>query len=657
MINFKQKIESEISESLILQISNFKKNWFKQEYYQNFFEAASASEKKTMKEILEVLFSNFEILIHRFLMENKVKSDLNYLEKMNAATFVYEHNETREYLHKNESYFLHDFDVLPSIYKEDVIDDWVKVLISYATGDIFAHLEKDFNKKIQIYFDNYYREIDKYTQKAKKLAYDYLDKKIYFLKTLPEYNDYLFHLKGEENLLLSRKIREAIIGFYNHWTKIISDLKPNEKIVNNIKVVEKNISQNHFIDNSTIDLTLTQITDLFEPNKIAVEKELEKINTEIDNKENFDNIIEILESDIYDEFLSEIFIYINEGANKVAREIKSDINGFISFIDTTQPIRDIYGPAWGLDFTKVSMKEMELMIKLADEIKNNLVLKRLFEILGKLSGAKQEFDKSRLQKSFEKKQKIEEQNYPEEILGMKLSSDIDRILSSELAYLKTPALKKLFMVKYLEQKFQTFDYKNTETMNENELSRIKQQRSLSQEQKRGPIILIIDISGSMHGNPELISKATAIMMGALANRNRRSIHLITFSTDINSLDLTAMHSDIKLLYDFLSMNFSDGGTDFATPLQKALEIMTTSEYQNADVLMISDFLGEEIPDEIYREIKKIQIERKTRFHALVLSKSPNMGILKNFSAVWNLDPEDLSNYKRTLRKLSQISEF
>ncbi|AXK51469.1 VWA domain-containing protein [Spiroplasma alleghenense] len=657
MVNLKQRLEGEISNQLINEISNYQKQWFKQEYYKDFFEASNQSEKKIMKEVFEAQFGNYQIFVDRFLSELKVKNDINYIEKMGAANFEYNKNQTQEFLNKNESYFKEDFQILPSLYKESVMEDWVSSLINFAFTDIFKKIENEFKMKIKQYFDNYYREIENYTQKAKKLAYDYLDKKVYFLKTLPEYNDYIFHLNGKENILLSRKIRELIVGFFNHWTKIISQIKPNEKIVNNIKVIEKNISQNHFIDDSTIDLTLTQIVDLFEPNKLAVEKELEKISLEEGKKDNFDSIIEILESDIYDEFLSEIFIYINEGANKLAREIKADINGFVSFIDTTQPVRDIYGPSWGMDFTKVSAKEIELMIKLSEEIKNNLVLQRLFEILGKLSGAKQEFDKSRLQKSFEKKQKIEEQNYPEEILGMKLSSDIDRIFASELAYLKSPALKKLFMVKYLEQKFQTFDYKNTETMDENELSRIKKQRSLSQEQKRGPIILIIDISGSMHGTPELISKATAIIMSALANRNRRSIYLITFSTDINWLDLTAMHSDVKLLYDFLSKNFSDGGTDFSTPLQKAIEIMQTDEYRNADVLMISDFLGEEIPESIFQEIKKFQVERKNRFHALVLSKSPNMGILKNFSAVWNLDPEDLNNYKKTLRKMSQIAEF
>ncbi|AHI54166.1 two-component regulator system yiem receptor component protein [Spiroplasma sabaudiense Ar-1343] len=650
-------VESKISENLDIKIKNFKKNWTLVDYYEDFYKNTTSLEKKELTQLLETAFEDSEILIRRFLSQRKIEKDLEFIEKMKNYSFDYKIDDVKNFLILNNSDFKEEFYTLPGLYKEVVIDDWERFLSEFAANEVFNRLVENFKVLIKPLYDKYYRNISKYTNIAKENAFQFLDTKLLYLKTLPEFNDYISQLEGIGNDWLVRKINESIKGYYNHWAKVINNLKPNEKILKNIKVIEKNLQKNNIADQEEIDLTLTQVIDLFEPNLKAIKKEQEKISSLNDNRENFENIIKILETDVNDEFLSELIVYINESANKVSREIKADIYGVKSFIETAQPLKSIYGPAWGIDLEKSSSKDLELVLKISYEMQNNLVLQRLFEILGKMSGAKQEIDSSRLQKSFRKKYQIEESEYPEEILGLKLSADFDRILSSELAYLKNPILKKIFMAKFLEQKFLTFDYKNIETLDENDLAQIKNLRSLKEDERRGPIILIIDISGSMHGTPELVSKAAAIVMSSLANRARRKIFLITFSTEINFLDLTSMHSDIKIMYDFLFQKFSDGGTDFSLPLEKSLDIMHNNQFKNADVLMISDFLGEQIKPEIFQKIKIFQSENKNRFHALVLSDNPNMGILKSFNNIWDLDPNDINNYRKTIRKLSQIAEI
>lgn len=115
--------------------------------------------------------------------------------------------------------------------------------------------------------------------------------------------------------------------------------------------------------------------------------------------------------------------------------------------------------------------------------------------------------------------------------------------------------------------------------------------------KKGPVIVGIDTSASMSGEPERIAKSLLIQLVKLARRQRRACYLITFSVHIRTMDLARSSSFLKLA-DFLNNHFT-GGTDESRMVKEALRLLDTNDYEMADVLIISDFefdspRGEEI---------------------------------------------------------------
>jgi uncharacterized protein with von Willebrand factor type A (vWA) domain len=69
----------------------------------------------------------------------------------------------------------------------------------------------------------------------------------------------------------------------------------------------------------------------------------------------------------------------------------------------------------------------------------------------------------------------------------------------------------------------------------------------------------------------------------------RSLHVLLFGSSGEIREFSAdAHNDSVGLLKFLQKGF-DGGTDFETPLNRALKIVATHEdYEKADILMISD---------------------------------------------------------------------
>lgn len=168
-----------------------------------------------------------------------------------------------------------------------------------------------------------------------------------------------------------------------------------------------------------------------------------------------------------------------------------------------------------------------------------------------------------------------------EVHGTHRSADLQRLLPSELLNLEDVELEMLFYARLLEQNLQTYElsgitYRNGETT---EASR----------KRTGPVVACLDTSGSMAGEPLLKAKALLLAIANILKQEDRSLHVLLFGSSGEIREFSLQDAgNVAGLLQFLKQSFG-GGTDFETPLRRAIEIIATQEdYLKADVLMISD---------------------------------------------------------------------
>ncbi|WP_422449082.1 MULTISPECIES: VWA domain-containing protein [unclassified Endozoicomonas] len=297
-------------------------------------------------------------------------------------------------------------------------------------------------------------------------------------------------------------------------------------------------------------------------------------------------------------------------------------------------------PGYFLDFSegKLSLSDIEQLKKWAEYLSGDQGVKDLCDLLGKLRQISRS-EKIEMAKTVVSLPVfIPDVSSREEIIGIKLGKDIEHALPSELALLSDPETAILFDLKYVESRLMCFemegfqaDIKDTE---------VEQEQQVSEEDKMGPVVICVDTSGSMHGHPETIAKAVTLYLTTMAKQQNRNCYLINFSTGIETLDLSEGYT-LKKLLSFLQKSFY-GGTDVAPAIQHGLGIMLKDDYQNADMLIISDFVMASLPDEMLEAVEH-QRESGNRFYSLCIGNEFMSNRLKtHFDREWIYNPASSS---------------
>lgn len=183
-----------------------------------------------------------------------------------------------------------------------------------------------------------------------------------------------------------------------------------------------------------------------------------------------------------------------------------------------------------------------------------------------------------------------------EMDGIDRGDDVNRMLPSELALLCHPTLKTLWHAKRAERLLLLYQHQSKydrgnkgEGIKEKKGSLNKQGRKGKSGLGRGPIIICLDTSGSMHGEPEHIAKAAVLEALKIAHREQRPCHLFSFSgpnqATLHQLDLR--QGGLIELLKFLRHSFH-GGTDITHALQLALRKREEEDWEKADILLVSD---------------------------------------------------------------------
>ncbi len=159
---------------------------------------------------------------------------------------------------------------------------------------------------------------------------------------------------------------------------------------------------------------------------------------------------------------------------------------------------------------------------------------------------------------------------------------------------------------------------------------------------RGPMILCIDTSGSMSGDPEVVAKAESLALVMRARQEKRKCYLIKFSTGIDAQNV-GDGASLDTIIGFLSSSFN-GGTDADQALKAGIKVMEQNDYRKADLLVVSDFCFGGQHGKITKRIRE-QKKSGSRFYAVIVDEglvgdqeTPPSG----FDGVWRFSPGDCS---------------
>lgn len=212
----------------------------------------------------------------------------------------------------------------------------------------------------------------------------------------------------------------------------------------------------------------------------------------------------------------------------------------------------------------------------------------------------------RLRRIASKSKRTLDRSLREEVVDTERGADLSRVLPSQIAGLRHPVMAKLVKRNIVEKSLIQYRLEGTE------------------HKGRGPVVVLLDRSGSMGGDPEVWASAAAIAMTGMVAREKRAITIIGFNAGITS----GVHLDTKggahrLTIDkwakkeavvekidggvgavamHVATEYSHGGTNFARPLRAALYRLPAGiASDNADLIFVTDG-NAHVPDEMMADL-------------------------------------------------------
>ena len=261
--------------------------------------------------------------------------------------------------------------------------------------------------------------------------------------------------------------------------------------------------------------------------------------------------------------------------------------------------------SWGLNQGEFTRLPYEKKLELLHILRNQQKFRDMTNLVGRM----------RRLASVSRKAKLE---HRVELHSIMQGADINHLLPQELLALRRPLLKLDFYRRLIEKQLLQYD--------------LNQQEYLGQ----GPIIALIDTSSSMIGNREYWSKAVALGLAEIAEKERREFRYALFAssrtalvTDDFQIGQRSTDKVIKLASEFIG-----GGTDFEQPLQWALDKLRESSFSKADIVMITD--GEcNVSSEFLKELQKVKEQKQCRIYSILIGSNPKE--LNRWSdAVWSI---------------------
>ena len=218
---------------------------------------------------------------------------------------------------------------------------------------------------------------------------------------------------------------------------------------------------------------------------------------------------------------------------------------------------------------------------------------------------------------------------PEQTSGLTRSDDISRVLPAELQLLAmkdSAAARRLHFARRAERTLATY-----ERVGWAETPAVTVEGFETRPAAEcGPIIVCLDTSGSMMGARETVAKCMTLECARQARTTNRPCFLYAFSGpgDCMELELKVSAKGLSDLLTFLEGSFH-GGTDVDEPFERALARLDTEEWENADILLVTDGEIKPMQEDLLDALDDRKSERGLKVHGLVVGEQGNPEVIES----------------------------
>lgn len=261
---------------------------------------------------------------------------------------------------------------------------------------------------------------------------------------------------------------------------------------------------------------------------------------------------------------------------------------------------------WGLEPKNLLVVPLGERLELARKLRTRR-MRDLADLLGRMRNARRAAERRKVRAN------------RDEVHSVQTGGELHRALPSEIAGAfgsKNPRRRRDFFRRLSERAVLSYSLRADESVG------------------RGPVIVLIDASGSMSGEPMEWASAVALALaraasGGFAGRGgARRVHAIFFNARIVlEVELAPGERDVR---KFLAIGTveADGGTDYAPPLTRALDILSGG----ADLLLVTDGLCE-LSDDIAARLASEKEEKGFKLVSVLIGDAAREtpGIVAAFS--------------------------
>ena len=228
---------------------------------------------------------------------------------------------------------------------------------------------------------------------------------------------------------------------------------------------------------------------------------------------------------------------------------------------------------------------------LAEKLRCN---KRLIELARRLGAMRRAWN-------LRKRERAMKDNYSD-IVGAKFSDAVVQAFPSELALAATEEGQALFALRYSQKTILCKDYE-----------------AKTKEVGSGPVLIYVDVSGSMDGDRETWSKAITCVVAEEALKQKRPVEIVLFENRIHdSIVIKPDSSDKEELLDFVMSWTTHGGTSFCNVIDHV--VYTAKIDSKADILMITDGHAE-LHDNFVRKLNTFKDQKHIDWHSFCIGET------------------------------------
>lgn len=178
-----------------------------------------------------------------------------------------------------------------------------------------------------------------------------------------------------------------------------------------------------------------------------------------------------------------------------------------------------------------------------------------------------------------------------DIAGVTTGNDLNCLLPSELALMADSQTENIFYKNFITRNLQLFASVS--------------HSSKGNKRHDGPIIICLDTSGSMDGEPMIVAKALTFAVCIIAQRKKRKVIVVKYSDSHESFFLSNISRQRKKLMEFLSHAEVGGNNEDELFRWLFTDILPKEgDYQSGDILCVSDFGWMPISPDVMELIKK-----------------------------------------------------